>query len=114
MMAFQGSFVGQLQEEKKKENRRGEEFKSDVQDFYVGQNQHHKRGKQQDTASGSELQKQSPEKLFRDRERLTPPRKLFDFVPIDVAAVEAVTCARVRCKLSPQIVDMTAIPNTLP
>src|SRR5260370_21992289 len=113
-MTFYGNFVGRLQGEKKKENRRGEEFKSDVQDFYVGQNQHQKRGKQQDTARGSELEKQSPEKLFRDMERLGPERKLFDFVQIDVAAVKAITGARVRCKLCPQIVDLAAFADALP
>src|SRR6266852_7818242 len=41
-------------------------------------------------------------------------RKLFDFVPSDVAAVEAITGARVRCKLCPQIVALAAFADTLP
>src|SRR4029077_16102330 len=62
-IALHGDFVGQFHGEKKKKNRRGEEFKSDIQDFYVGQKQHHKRGQKQDAARGRELEKQSPEKL---------------------------------------------------
>src|SRR5882757_9763386 len=47
-------------------------------------------------------------------QRAVPARQLLDFFPIDIAAIKAVTRARVRGKLRPQILDLPPFTDALP
>src|SRR5882757_1841819 len=47
-------------------------------------------------------------------QRAVPARQLLDFFPIDIAAIKAVTGARVRGKLRPQIFDLPPFADSLP